>query len=103
VQFQTDPGELTTAPLVILPTLPLLEDGKAAQMLNSQSSLRTRAFSFKEKKMLLYVLIIPLLFLAKTQAWNGQYLAQNLLNQKLVSIHLKTYTNVYAKEKKKGT
>lgn len=66
VQFRTDPGELPTAPLVTLPTLPLLEDGKAAQMQKSQSSLQTRALSFMEKKMLLYLHIIPLLFHAKT-------------------------------------
>lgn len=66
VQFRTHPEELITAPLVILPMLPLLEDGKAAQTLNSQSSLQTRALSFMEKKMLLYLLIIPFLFLANT-------------------------------------
>lgn len=53
-------------PVVILPTLLCLGDKKAHQMLNSQSSLQTRAYSFKEKEMLLYLLLISLLFLANT-------------------------------------
>lgn len=53
--------------VVILPTLLLLADKKAHQMLNSQSSLQTRAYSFKEKEMLLYLLLISLLLLANTQ------------------------------------
>lgn len=38
------------APVVILPRLLLLGNGKPHQMLNSQNSLQTRVYSFKEKK-----------------------------------------------------
>lgn len=49
VKFRTDPGEPRIAPVVILPRLLLLGNGKPHQMLNSQNSLQTRVYSFKEK------------------------------------------------------